>query len=670
MTSGTDDTFRRALALHQRGQVADARALYGDVLRRESHHFDSLHLLGLTHVQEGRPELGLDFITRAIAVRSDYPEAHYNLGNALLSLGRPADALVHLDAAIRLNGKDPQYHLERGNALQELGQAEEALACFDVAVRLDPGLAEAHNNAGIILKEARRFEEALLCYDRALRLKPDYAEAHTNRGNVLKELGRAAEALACHDQAIGLRPRHAEAHSNRGNALAQLKRFEDALASHDRAIALKPGYAEAHNNRGNVLKELERHDEALASFDRAIALKPTYAEAYTNRGNVLKDMKRHDEALASHDKAISLRPGFAEAHNNRGNLLKDLDRIGEAHDSYAAAARIDPSHVMARYNMALLDLQRHDFRQGFDLYRLRWEADRNDRGPHTTIPAWDGSASDGEVLLWAEQGIGDEVFFASMLSLIDLDRVKIALSADKRLHPIYERSFPGVRLLDRSATRNAIAGDYAAQAPIGNLGHILHVDEMSLARRHDPYLMADAARTASLRQANPLPPGNIICGLSWKSGNRKAGGDRSIALSELRAVLQVPGVTFVNLQYGDVAAEIEGVRQHLDADMRSIEGVDVYNDIDGLLALMHMCDTVISIDNLTAHLAGAIGKPSCVLVPIGGGRHWYWGGESQSLWYPSLELIYQRRIGDWGAPIERAVQRLAGMAGRASAATT
>lgn len=670
MTSGTQETFQKALALHQRGRAAEARTLYEDVLRRDPRHFDSLHLLGLTHVQEGRPELGVEYIKRAIAVRSDYPEAQYNLGNALLSFGRPSDALVHLDEAIRLNGKDPQFHLERGNALKELERTEEALACFDMALQLDPGLAEAQNNAGIILKEAGRLEEALLRYDHAIRLRADYAEAHTNRGNVLKELGRPAEAVASHDQAIRLRPRHAEAHSNRGNALMQLKRFEEALASHDRAIALKPGYAEAHNNRGNVLKELERHDEALASFDRAIALKPAYAEAYTNRGNVLKDMKRHDEALASHDKAISLQPGLAEAHNNRGNLLKDVDRIDEAHESYAMAARLDPSHVMARYNMSLLDLQRHAFRDGFDRYRLRWQADRNDSGPQTTIGTWDGSATEGEVLLWAEQGIGDEVFFASMLSLIDRDRVKIALSADRRLHPVYERSFPGIRLVDRTATRNAITGDYAAQAPIGDLGHILHVDEAMLARRRYPYLVADAKRTAALREANPVPAGNIICGLSWKSGNPKAGADRSIALSDLRAVLQVPGVTFVNLQYGDVAADIDSVREQLGADVRCIEGVDVYGDMDGLLALMHLCDTVITIDNLTAHLAGAIGKPSCVLVPIGGGQHWYWGGESPSLWYPSLDLIYQKKIGDWAVPEAAAAARLARIARGEPAAST
>ena len=664
MTLPMQQTFQKALALHQRGELRRAQTLYEEVLRQDPRHFDSLHLLGLTHVQMGDPGQGVDYIRRALAVKADFPEAYYNLGNALLSLQRPDEALANLDRAIQLNPKDPQYHFERGNALKDLQRLDEALASFAFAICLFPGYAEAHNNTGIVLKEAERFEEALHSYDQAIRLRPGYAEAHGNRGNALKELGRLNEAVASYDHAIRLKPDYAEAYSNRGNALTQLKRLDDALASHDRALALRPAYAEACNNRANVLKELGRLEEALASYDRAIALKPDYAEAYSNRGNALKEMKRVDEAMASHAKALSLQPDYAEAYNNIGNLLKDIGQVDEAIAHYEEAARLRPSFAMARYNKSLLALQRHSFREGFDLYRLRWEADRSDTGPQSTIPQWDGSPLPGEVLLWAEQGIGDEVFFASLLSLLDLDTMKFALSADKRLHPIYRRSLPGIRLVDSTSTRTSISGDYAAQAAIGDLGHILQLDAERIARRRYPYLFADAARTAQLRAANDVPEGNIICGLSWKSGNKKAGGDRSIGLSNLAPLLALPGITFVNLQYGDVAADVKAARAQSKADLRIIEDVDVFGDIDGVLALIDLCDVVVTIDNLTAHLAGAIGKHAAVLVPTGGGQHWYWGGESRSLWYPSLQLLYQQAIGDWAHPIREASQLL----GRASPA--
>ena len=658
MTARTQDTFRQALALHQQGQLGRAQDLYREVLQHDPRHFDSLHLLGLIHVQSGEAETGVELIARALAVRTDFAEAHYNMGNALLSLGRPGEALARFDAALRLNPRDPQYHFERGNALKDLGRIDDALSSYGKALGLSPGYAEAHNNMGIALKESGRLAEALASYDRALALRPRYAEAHGNRGNVLKEMGRLEEALASYDAALRLKPGYAEAHSNRGNALARLRKLDDALASHDRALALKPDYAEGHNNRGLVLKELGRLDEALASHDAAIRLRQGYAEAYSNRGNVLKDLGRMDEALASFGEAIRLKPDLVEAHINLGNALGDIGHIEEAVAEYDRAVAIDPSSAMALYNKSLALLQLQRFREGFDLYRWRWQGDGSGwTGPRTAIAAWHGAPVDGEVLLWAEQGLGDEVFFASLLSLLDLQRHRIALTADPRLHPIFARSFPQIRLLDASPMREAIAGDFAAQAPIGDLARILGADADMLAQRRYPSLAASRERRDAMRLAAHVPDGDILCGISWRSGNAKVGAQRSLQLADLLPVLEVPGVRFVNLQYGDVS-EIDRVREEFGVEVMRPQGLDVFSDIDGLLALIDACDMVVTIDNVTAHLAGAIGKQAAVLVPRGGARHWYWGNDAESFWYPSLRLVFQDTPGNWDGAVTEASRLL------------
>ncbi len=657
------DLLRQALAFHQSGDLASARAVYEQLLLRNPRHFDGLHLMGLAFIQSGSLERGADLIRKAIRIRTDFPEAHYNLGHALLSLGRPAEALVSFERALELKGDDPLYSFERGNALKELGRTAEALQAFEAALRIAPRYAEAHNNIGILLKDEARFAEALGHYDRAIGLRPGYAEAHSNRGNALKELERFAEALASYDEAIRLKPDYAEAHSNRGNALAKLDRFEEALASHDRAIRLKPDYAEAHNNRGNVLKDLGRLDEALESYDRAIGLRPDYAEAFSNRAGALGEQGRLTEALASHDTAISLKPESAEAWCGRGNALVDLERLEEALASYDKAISLKPSFAMARYNKSLLLLRRRSLPEGFALYMSRMAAERpGARGPATTIPRWDGAVAAGEIVLWAEQGLGDEVFFAALLSLLDPASTQFAVSADKRLHPLLARSFPGFRLLARETTDTSVAGAFAAQAAMGDLGHLLKVDADKLAGRRYPYLMADPARRAQVQAANPFPPGHLVCGLSWRSGNKKVGRERSIALGDLAPVLQTPGVSFVNLQYGDVEQEIAETAAHLGTTVHTARDVDLFGDIEGLAALIDRCDAVVTIDNVTAHLAGAIGKTAAVLVPTGRSRHWYWGGERQSLWYPSLRLIYQDPESGWARAIDEAAGWVASLA--------
>src|SRR6516162_9934171 len=352
--------FSQALALHQAGRLAEAEKIYGQILKVQPNHFDSLHLVGVIYAQRGNHVESVRQIDLALKINPKAAYAHNNRGNALQKLNRLDDALASYDQAIALKPDYAEALYNRGNALQELNRLDDALASYDKAIALKPDYAEAFNNRGLALQELKRLEEALASYDKALALKPDYAEAFTNRGVALQELNRLEEALASYDRALAVKPDYAEAFNNRGNVLRELKRLEDALASYDKAIALKPDSAEAFNNRGNALQELKRLDDALASYDKAIALKPVSAEAFNNRGNALQELKRLDDALASYDKAIALKPDYAEAFNNRGLALRELKRLEEALASYDRALGLKPDYAEAFNNrgVALQELKR------------------------------------------------------------------------------------------------------------------------------------------------------------------------------------------------------------------------------------------------------------------------------------------------------------------------
>ena len=544
--------FQKALALHQRGQLREAEALYRQVLASDARHFDSLHLLGLALVQAGQTQRGIAAIRQALTIRSDFAEAWYNLGHAQLTDGAAEDALASFRRAIALRPGDAQSHLEAGNALKDLRRNDEAIAAYETAIRLDAAAAEAFNNRGIALKDSGRAAEAVASYDAAIRLRPRYAEAHSNRGNALKELGRLDEALACQDAAIGLRP--------------------------------------------------------------------DYAEAHYNRGNVLGEMKRHDPALASYDEAIRLRPDYAEAQYNKALLLLWMGRFGE----------------------------------GFALHQWRWRSPGFNSQPlHSAIPVWDGKPT-SSLLLWPEQGIGDEIFHASLLSLLPAG-MTVTLAADKRLQAIYERSFPQFSIITAEALDRLPEGRYTAQASVADLGALLGVAEAKLAERASPFLVADAPRRAGLLAANPALAGGSLCGLSWKSGNPKFGAQKSLRLIDLAPLLTTPGMSFVNLQYGEVDEEIAEVQARLGVTVRRAQGLDVFSDIDGLLALVDACDHVLTSSNVTAHLAGALAKPAVVMVPAGKGCLWYWQGGPNNLWYPNLRRVAQESPGQWAGAIRSAV---------------
>jgi tetratricopeptide (TPR) repeat protein len=646
---------QKALRFHQSGMIPEAQALYRDIIKEDPKHFDSCHLLGVSLIQSGSVREGISMVLRAIKLKPTSAEAYYNLAHGWQSLRDFEGALSCLERAIAFRYNDPEYHFERGNVLTQLNRPKEAIASYEEAVRLQPSYFEVYNNLGTLQREIGEPERAISSYDKAINLKPAYAEAFYNRGNALKELDRLDEALASYDKAISLKPDYAAAFHNRGNTLKELDRLDEALVSHDKAISLKPDYAEAHSNRGNTLKELHRFDEALASYDEAISLKPDNAEAYSNRGNTLSELNRPDDALASHDKAISLKPDYAEAYSNRGNALRELGRLDEALASYDKAITLKPSYAGSYYNKAMLLLAEQHYQDGFSLYSWRWsKKDSGSKKLSTTIPVWSGNSVE-RLLLWAEQGIGDELFFSSMIPLIS-DVLSITLSADKRLHNLYKRSFPHLNLIDRTIQKQPVNSGFDAQAAVGDLGQLLRISRETIKQTRYPFLVSSAERTQEHLKNNEFLRKNPVCGIAWQSKNKKIGDRKSIALQDLEPLLRTTGITFVNLQYGDVTGEINDVARDIGTIVHQAKELDVFNDIDGLLSLIEACDIVLTTSNVTAHLAGALGKKAAVLVPRGKGRIWYWHHQPESIWYPSLRLFNQSDNFDWQDAIAESIK--------------
>ena len=164
------------------------------------------------------------------------------------------------------------------------------------------------------------------------------------------------------------------------------------------------------------------------------------------------------------------------------------------------------------------------------------------------------------------------------------------------------------------------------------------------------YVMADSSRASALRQVLTSDDTRPLCGISWRSKNEKKGQDRSIALKELVQAVDPSRVRLVNLQYGDVSHEIAQLQQEEGIEVLQCPGVDTHNDLDGLAALIEVCDFVVSADNSTVHLAGALGRTVSVLLPFNADWRWFLN-RSDSPWYPSATLYRQDVLGDWSSPL-------------------
>ena len=532
--------------------------------------------------------------------------------------------------------------------LQE-NDAEKALALISRALQVNPLFAEAYSNQGLALEKLHRFEEALASHERAIALKPNDAQAYNNKGESLRSMGQLDKALGCYDRAIAIKPDYALAYSNRGMVLDQLSRFEEALESLEQAIRIDPRLDIAYSNRGNTLKGLNRLEEALQSHDKAIAINPNLAEAFSNRGVVLKLLKRYEEALESCDRAIALAPGYADAYLNRGVVLIELNCLDQALASLDKATSLRPDFADAHHNKALVLLGQEEYERGWQLYEWRLKINKPLLKCKLDQPFWQGDKSDKKLLVWGEQGVGDQVLYGGLLPELGAYPQAKLVALDKRLLPLFKRSMPELEFMDIEQLKGA--SGFEEQMPIGSLPRLFRPSKESFGRVKSPYLVADTARVQELRQLVQRP-GRGVCGVSWSSKREEIGQGKSISLAQMLGPLASGALHFVNLQYGDTAEERSALQRDLGIEVQAVEEVDNFHDIDGLAALIEACDVVVTTSNTTAHLAGALGKQTLLLLPLGRSRLWYWGHEQdRSIWYPSIRTFAQEKIGHWQHPL-------------------
>jgi tetratricopeptide (TPR) repeat protein len=546
-----------------------------------------------------------------------------------------------------------------GTVVQAAGEYDQAVDLISRAIAVKPDYMDAYINLGTVLLTAARFEEALASLEQALALDPDSAEAHSNKGLALMELDRPDDAAASYRRAIEIQPEYAKVHFNLGHMLNETGRADDAIESYPRAIEFQPEYAEAHQNLGNVFRDQGQSGDAIASYRRAIEFQPDYAEAHANLGNALKDLGRFEDAAEAHEKAIRLKPDLAQAYSNLGSVRQEQGRFGEAAANYQKALAGDLNCAEFHLNLGLVRLLTGDFDNGWQEYDwpLRTQEFSLRRAEHDK-PLWDGSPISGKrLLVCSEQGVGDEILFAGLIPNLIERGIDVILESDARLLPLFSRSFPSITGIAKGCEDQA----FDFHIPSGGLGRVLRPSLGSFPEP-TPYLVADPKLCTELRDLYHDQGTGALVGISWYSNSPESGRQCSLTLPELRPLLETPEVTFIDLQYGDTADQRSAFARETGIDIVHDDQIDQMVDLDAFAAQVSAMDLVLSIDNSTVHMAGALGVPTWAMLRPA--HYWCWGlDRDDSPWYPSLRLFRQDTPGDWSGILERVCVALGEWAG-------
>ncbi|MCH8924133.1 MAG: tetratricopeptide repeat protein, partial [Planctomycetes bacterium] len=478
--------------------------------------------------------------------------------------------------------------------------------------------------------------------------------------------GQADEAMAACREVIARQPACAAAHHLL--AAIELQRGNPAAAwsSAEKAVELDPNHWTHHNTLGCVLNELEEPGPALASYRRGLRIAPNTAELYNNLARAQSDLGAAAEAEASYREALRLDPAYAEAIYNLANLCRDGGRFDEAIDLYDAALRQQEDMLLARRNRGLALLEMGRFADGWAEYDWRWsEPQRTRPGGLLDVPPWQGEPLGGRtILIHAEQGVGDEVMFASCYAEMIALAGCCVLTCDPRLASLFGRSFPSAVV---SAVRRGEECNWRVppevtidfQIAAGDLPRYLRPSDESFPRQRQ-FLSADRDQRASWRRRLASLGDGLNVGISWRAGQtRQEQRKRSIPLDVWGPLLGTAGVNFVSLQYGDCRQQIAHVAADIGVTIHTFSDLDPTHDLDQLSAVISALDLVISVGNTTVHLAGGLGTPVWAMLPPAGTWPWTQGRDG-ALWYQSVRLMRAPVPGEWTELLERVREELVG----------
>ncbi len=505
--------------------------------------------------------------------------------------------------------------LERAEQLRQMGQLAQARDLCQQVVAAQPRHAEALHLLGIILHQSGQAAAAIEMLQRAVAANPGIPLYYSNLGEMLRLSGRFDEAVAAGERAVSLHPGYSHALNNLGIAHYDRREYEKAAEYYRRALARDPTFAEAHNNLGNAYRALHKLDESIACFDRALRLKPNYVDAVANQASALHLIGRIDDSIAAYRRAIAMQPMHANAHSGVG----------------------------------LLYLMNGDFAEGW--YEYEWRL-RSSEATAPTLPGavWGGESLQGrKILVYSEQGLGDALQFCRYLPLLRDRGATVFLRVPPALKTLIGESMPWLEI---ASDMKAPLPPYDCHCALLSLPHRFET-RMETIPATVPYLRAPEATLRRWAERIPATPGELKVGIVW-AGNKLHVNDlnRSIPLARWAPLLGVEGVRFFSLQVGETARQVD------DWSGKVTDLSPALTDYAETAAAVEQLDLVISVDTSVVHVAGALARPTWVLVPWVPDWRWLRDREDNP-WYPTIRLFRQAEPYHWDPVLQRVAQELA-----------
>ena len=387
--------------------------------------------------------------------------------------------------------------------------------------------------------------------------------------------------------------------------------IQTALDTSESLIKDYPNSSLLYNIRGVCHKAHGQLEAAVKCYEQALAIKPDFAEVHSNLGNTLKKLGQLESAVKNYEKALAIKPDYAEAHCNLGYALEKLGQVDAGINHYERALAIKPDFPLARFNLSSIQLTNGFLSEGFQNYEARWQWTKfTSPKRQFSIPRWTGEPLTGKnILLWAEQGIGDEVQYASLIpEFKDLD-CHVGIECAAKLIEIFQWSFPWAEVREAGAVNcegNEIYNLFDYQIPFGSIAPLFRKTMDDFSVRQKPFIPRLKEGEKKVRDKLKMREGELLIGLGWRSSKQSF---HDLSVEDLAPLKSLKNVVFLAVQYGECLAELNQLRS-LGLPIHYYTDVDQKDDISSTCALLGACDLVFSPGTAVYQISASLGVPT------------------------------------------------------------
>lgn len=517
--------------------------------------------------------------------------------------------------------------------------------------------AEQVNNAWLHYQQGRLDIAGQILQD-LLKSRPRNFDALHLLGIVLLKRGQYDQALVHLQKGLKCNLSSPDIHNTLGEVYRLSNRLDQAAHHYRLALKLRPEYPEALLGLAHVLDSQGDQDEARIFIERALKINPDFVEGLCKLGYLLVKQGKLPDALNVYDKVLALNARLPGPQRDRALVLKSLGRYQEAEDAFRRVLMETPNNAEMHYYLSQTLLAQGKLQEGWKEYEWRWVwHDFPSRKRPFPQPEWTGDdIKERTILVYGEQGIGDEVTFANILPDVVALAGNCIIECEPRLAALFSRSFPEARVVAKSDPPDPRTLEADVQSSINGLARWLRPNARSFPCSKG-YLKADPGRTEFWQARLAQPGRGVNIGISWRSMLRNAHRNiHYMEIQQLADVLRVPGVNWVNLQYDECSEELDRVKRLYGIEIRQFDDINLMNDLDDVAALMSALDLVIAPNTSVSLLAGALGVPVWQFNVKN--VNWHPLGTDRWPWFPGMKVYYREWNENWDSVVNLMAKEL------------